>query len=282
MNSEDNELTLLDLVVAVAENLKLLIFLPVVVGLLAWGVGHTLPQSFLSQAILVVPPSTGSYATTLGSPLVLDPVIESLNLSAGTTPQAARARLAKQIKTSVGKDGLLHLDVTANTPTEAQSIANAVIDAWLKSTVPGGQARSNLEKRLDFARISLASVRQLLDRVAAEGKGGLNRSLTHGESGALLVAIGGLRDHLLDDVLNAERALKGLTRDVVVLPPTLPTDPVAPQKRVIAVVAALCSGFVLLLWVLMRQAWANAAQDPRVAEKQAKLRAALGFKSRSD
>jgi hypothetical protein len=48
-----------------------------------------------------------------------------------------------------------------------------------------------------------------------------------------------------------------------------------------AILATLGSGFVLLLWVFMRGAWKNAAQDPAVAEKQARLRSALGFKSKA-
>ena len=46
----------------------------------------------------------------------------------------------------------------------------------------------------------------------------------------------------------------------------------------IAFLAALGSGLALLLWVFLRQAWINAAQDPQAAEKHARLRATLGFK----
>lgn len=63
------------------------------------------------------------------SPLVLDPVVQSLSLSAGHTIESARAKLASQIKATVGKDGLLRIDATANTPLEAQKIANAAF--WI-------------------------------------------------------------------------------------------------------------------------------------------------------
>jgi hypothetical protein len=75
---------LFDLLLVVAENLKLLILGPLVVGLLALGIGYALPQSFTSQAILALPtPTPTQAAAMLVSPLVLDPVIESLNLSKG-------------------------------------------------------------------------------------------------------------------------------------------------------------------------------------------------------
>ena len=52
---------------------------------------------------------------------------------------------------------------------KAQSIANAVVDTWLKSTVPGEQDRADLEKRLAYVKTSLESVRRLLDHLTAEG-----------------------------------------------------------------------------------------------------------------
>ena len=80
------------------------------------------------------------------------------------------------------------------------------------------------------------------------------------------------------EVLTIPRSLKGLSRDVVLKQqPTLPTEPTAPKKSLIAVLAALGSGFALLLWVFMRQAWKNAANDPETVKKQARLRAALGM-----
>jgi hypothetical protein len=290
MDAEENEISLLDLLLVVAENLKLLILGPVVVGLLALAIGYALPQSFTSQAILALPtptptlvptPTPAQAAAMMVSPLVLDPVIVSLNLAAGRPIAGASAKLANQIKAAVGKDGLLRLDVTASTSLEAQAIANAVIDTWLKSTVPGEQDRADLEKRLAYAKTSLASVSRLLDRLAAGGASILNKPLTLGDAGTNIVAVGELQARYLAGVLAIPRALQGLSRDVIMQSPTLPTEPVAPKKSLIAILAALGSGFSLLLWIFVRQAWKNAALDPVTAEKQAKLRAAMGFNGRS-
>ena len=289
MDAEENRISLLDLLLVVAEHLKLLILGPIVVGLLALAIGYALPQSFTSQAILALPmpmqtqtppPTPAQAAAMMVSPLVLDPVIQSLNLFAGHTIESARAKLASQIKATVGKDGLLRLAATASTPLEAQKIANAVIDNWLKSTVPGEKDRADLEVRLIHAKVSLESVRRLLERLTGEDSAILNKPLTLGGANISIVAVGELQARYQADVLSIPRSLQGLARDVVVQPPTLPTEPVAPKKSLIAVLAALGSGFALLLWVFMRQAWKNAAQDPEAAEKQAKLRAAMGFKQR--
>lgn len=293
MDMEENQTNLLDLLVVVAENLKLLILGPVVFGLLAWGAAYTLPHRFTSQAILTLPtttttttnaptsastPTSAQAAAMMVSPLVLDPFIKSLDLSNGRPIQVVRAEFASQIKAAVGKDGLLRLDVTAGTPLEAQALANAIIDNWLKSTIPREQDRLDLETRLAYAKTSLESVRRLLDRLTAGGVDYLGKPLTRGEAGTSIVAVGELQVRYLNEVLSIPRSLRGLSRDVVVQPPTLPTEPIPSQKSLIAVLAALVGGVVLLLWVFMRQAWNNSAQDPQVATKQAKLFAALGFK----
>ena len=92
-----------------------------------------------------------------------------------------------------------------------------------------------------------------------------------------MVALGELQARYLGDVLSIPRTLQGLSRDVLIQPPTLPTVAAAPKKGLIAVLATVASGFALLLWVFLRKAWLSTAQDPLGAEKQKRLRAALGF-----
>ena len=277
VNAEESQVSLLDLLLVVAENIKLLVIGPLAIGVIALLAGFALPQSFTSQAILMSAPAQA--ASMMTSPLVLDPVIKTLNFAEGVSIEAARAKLAGQIKAVIGKDALLRLDVTAKTPAEAQKNANLIIDAYLKSTAPGELDRADLEKRLTYAKTSLESVRKLIERITSNGAGMLNKPITLGEAGTSVVALGELQARYLGEVLSIPRALQGLSRDVVIQPPTLPTDPVAPKKGLIAILSTLAGGFLLLLWVFVSKAWANARQDPMSAKKHARLRAALGFKS---
>jgi len=282
VESAESEVSLLDLMLVIAENIKLLVIGPIVVGLLALGVSYALPQSFVSQAILALPTQTQTAtqaAAMMVSPLVLDPIIATYKIGEGKPLQIARDAFAKRVNAVVGKDGLLRLDVTDTSATQAQALANAVIDGWLNSTVPGAQESEDLEKRLEFAQNGLRSVTALLDRLSVDGAVSLSKPLTRGEAGTGLVAVGELQSRYLADVLAIPRALKGLSRDVVKQPPTLPAEPVSNKKSLIVVLAALGSGFVLLLFVFMRQAWENAAADPEAALKQSQLKRALGFKS---
>lgn len=281
---EVDDISLLDLLIVVAENLKLLILGPVVVGLLALGVGYALPQSFTSQAILALPtptPTPTQAAAMMVSAVVLDPVIVSLNLFKGRTVTVARTELASQVKATVDKADLLRLDVTANTPIEAQKIASAIIDSWIKSTEPRGQTRMDLETRLAYVKASLDSVQNLAYRLNTPGGKNLSKSTTQIEIGASIIAARGLEDRYFAEILDIQRLLLGVAPEVVRQQPTLPTEPVAPKKSRAAVLAALGSGFFFLLWVFVRQAWKNTGQDSQIAEKQARLLTALG-RSASD
>ena len=61
----------------------------------------------------------------------------------------------------------------------------------------------------------------------------------------------------------------------VIDPATAPELKSKPKKALIAVLATLATGFLLLLWVFVRQALSNAAQDSESAQKLAGIRAAL-------
>lgn len=277
VNAEESQVSVLDLLLVVAENIKLLVLGPLAVGVLALLAGFALPQSFTSQAILASAPAQAVPMMT--SPLVLDPVIKILNFADGISIETARVKLAGQIKAVMGKDALLHLDVTAKTPAEAQKNANLIIDAYLKSTAPGELDRADLEKRLGYAKSSLESVRKLIERIASDGPSLLNKPVTLAEAGTSIVALGELQARYQSEVMSIPRALLGLSRDAVIQPPTLPTEAVAPKKSLITLLSVLASGFALLMWVFVRQAWANTQNDPVIAVKQARVRAALGFKS---
>lgn len=276
---EEKSVSLLDVLVVVAENLRLLILGPLVVGLLALGYAYTLPRSYISQAYLSLTPSVATQATSMMvSPIVLDPVIRSLDLSKGRSVELARAELISRIRLSASKEGLLRVELTANTPDDAQTLTSAVLESWLKSTLPGKQERVELEKRLAYASSSLSAVNRLLDRLSAESAANLNKPLTRGEAGLSIIAVGELQARYQTDVLSISRLLQGQSPDVVVQPPTLPVHPIAPKKGLIAVLATIVSGIGLLLWLFMRQMWQSAAKDSLMSEKQARLLALLGLK----
>ena len=287
MNTEDGRSSTLDLLLGLVENAKLLILGPVVAGLATLALTFLLPQKFASEAILSVPTPSSSggggqtaaqVASLMRSPLVLDPVILALDPASGKSINLARREFAETVKAMVGKDGLLRLELTGPSPAQAQTLANAVIDAWIKTTKPAEQERKDLETRLIYAKSSLEGVTALLARLSKANAGDLAQPLSRGEAGSNFAAIGALQSGYVTDVLSLTRALQGYTRDVVVQAPTLPTDPVSPKKAQIASLVALAAVFALLFWVFMRRSWLALASQPRSEAKLARLRAAFKLK----
>ena len=283
MKIEDGRSDMLDLLLALVENAKLLILVPVVAGLATLALTFLLPQKFVSEAILAVPtPSSSSgggqtaaqVASLMRSPLVVDPVILALDPASGKSINLARREFVENMRATVGKDGLLRLELTGPSPAQAQTLANAVIDAWVKTTKPAEQDRKDLEIRLSYAKSSLEGVTALMARLSKESAGYLAQPLSRGEAGTTLASIGELQSRYVSDVLGLTRALQGYTRDVVVQAPTLPIDPVYPKKLQTASLVGLAATFAVLLWVFARRSWLALAAQPRSADKLARLRAA--------
>lgn len=287
----------IDRLLLVAENLKLLVLGPFAAGLLAYGICFVVPQSYTSQAILSLPaillspsasqqvlpvPQTPTQAAAIMvSPLVLDPIIRAFNLSDDRVLDDARKKLVDKIKATVGKDMLLRLEVTAPSPAQAQNMTNAIIDTWLKSTLPGERERADLEKRLGYLKLSLDSVTGLIERISKDGTEALGKPLTRGEAGSSLVALGELQGKYLTEVLAIPRALQGMSRDIVAQPPTLPIEASWPKKSWIAGFSALGALFLLLMWVFGREALRVAEQEPVAADKLNRLRKAIKLDPRS-
>lgn len=295
MNENDGETGLLDLLVLVTENLRLLVLTSAFVGLVVLGLTHVVPPTYRSQAVLALPGSSDlsinpqqvatmlaqQAAAMMASPMVLSSAAESLGPREGWTLDRARAGLEGRVKVVVGKDNLLRLEATAPSPKEAQILADAVIDAWLKSTIPVSRERENLQKRLAYAQAGFESVERQIQSVSGAGGAQLRKPADLSEGNGSLIALHQLRAQYLDSALAMTRALEGLQRDVVVKqPPTLSVVPVAPKTRLIVALSVLSALLLVLLWILLRQAWARAAQVPESAQKQQRLLTALGLRKK--
>ncbi len=79
-------------------------------------------------------------------------------------------------------------------------------------------------------------------------------------------------------IAHLQAQLHGLTADDLVQPPTLPEQPIKPKKSLIAVISALATGFLLLMFVFVRNAWRQAATHSESADKLRRVRRALGLK----
>ena len=275
-NSANNEVGLLDLLVTLAENIKLLVLGPLAVGVCALVVSFLLPQTFQSVAVLQSDQTT---ASLIGTAAVLDPVIASLSLAKDDTVEEARIRLRERIKAVVGRtDKMLTLTVSDRTASQAQAIANALLQQTYQESRPKGSARIRLGVQLEEARTRLKNAQDasvgVLKRLETNGSGaagGVELARGYAE---LLTATGAAQGQV--SLLEAQ--LEGLTDAQLVQAPTLAQKPSQPKKGLIAIGATLATGMALLLFVFIRQAFLNTTPSETTSAKVLRIRNSFRLK----
>lgn len=276
---EEDDISLLDLLQTIAENLRLLVIGPIVVGLLALAGASLWPKTYESTAILKAEQVT---ASLMLSAAVLDSIAANLGYTPKLNQDAARDKLKSEIKANVNaKDKLLTLTTQADTPQAAQALAKAVLQQTYVQSQPRDSEKLRLQKQLTQAQAREKEATQTAQLLGRKMEGG-------GTAGASDVAqgyaqmIGVVKDSQATQ-LDIERQLQGLDASALLQEATLPTKHATPKLSLIAAISVLATGFSLLLFVFIRQAVRNASQDNEAAIKIAALktswRKALGKKS---
>ena len=271
---QQNEVDLLDILVTLSENIKLLILGPLLMGVCALGVAFIVPQTFESVAVLKAEQATASLMTTAA---VLDPVAAGLGLTKEDSSEEARRLLRGQIKVAVGRnDKLLTLTVSAPAPQQAQSIANAVLQQTYAQSRPKGSHLARLETQLKDAKARTKSAEDaagaLLKRMESNDPASSTES-ARGYAELLNVAAAAQ-----NQVAAVQTLLEGVTDAQLIQAPTLPQKASKPKKGLVAVGATLAAGLALILFVFVRQAARGAAKDADAASKMARIRRALGLR----
>ena len=271
---QQEEIDLLDILVTLAENIKLLILGPLLVGICALGIAYIVPQTFESIAVLKAEQATASLMTTAA---VLNPVAAELGLTQEDSPEEARRRLREQIKVAVGRnDKLLTLTVSAPTPHQAQIVADAVLRQTYQQSRPKASELARLEVQLKGAEARIKNAEDaagaLLKRMELSGAGG-GAELARGYGELLTVAAAAQKQ-----VAELQALIEGVTDAQLVQAPTLPQKASKPKKGLIAIGATLAAGLALMLFVFVRQAVRGAAKDADAASKLARIRRALALR----
>lgn len=265
----------LDVLVTLAANVKLLVIGPLLAGLCAVGISMVWPQTYESVAVLQADPLTARLMTT---PAVLDPVAVALGLTKNQTVEAARTQLQGAITATVGRtDKLLTLTVSDRTAQQAQAIAKAVIAQTYQESRPKAAVRGRLEAQLADAQLRLKSAQDAAANQAhrMELAASSPTSIDLGSGYATLLGIVAAAQ---TEIRALQVQLDGLNDALLVQAPTLPEVPSQPRKRRLVVGAVVVTALLLLVFVFMRQALRVIRRDPENADKLASIRGSLGLK----
>jgi tyrosine-protein kinase Etk/Wzc len=194
----DDEISLLDLLQVIADNLRLLVLGPLAVGLVALGISFVVPPTFTAKTQFLPPQQQQSAAASMLASLgslgglagaatglknpsdqylafmksvsVQDALIERFKLIARYEAKSkidARKALTENTRIASGKDGLISVEVDDKEPQFAADLANAYSEELQKllarlAVTEAQQRRLFFEKQLGQAKESLATAEKAL------------------------------------------------------------------------------------------------------------------------
>lgn len=249
----DDEISLLDILVTLAEAWRLLIIGPLVVAILAGGVSFLCPKTYESIASLRL---NDEEIALLHTAPVLDQLIDKFGFlaKADGVKDDARQLLKQNLSYSIDKKTKLATLVAKGTsPEDAQALGRNAVEVLLIELQPKGQEREAIVQKM-----------ALNHQLIADGVGTFMRSSNK------------IVDPRVDNI-ELSLKLKARGAEVFAQEPSLSSKPVSPKRSLIIVLATLASAFVLLLFVFVRKAWRGAVQDESAAIKIQQIKRSLGL-----
>ena len=279
--TQDKELTLLDILVVLAEQSRLLVIGPIVVGLIVYGFTLFLPNLYTSVAYLALNEAALKDADVLMRlPAVLNSVLKSHNEWGGDLEGRRRA-LEQKFRWSLVRGAnrqtakLSVLEVDSNSPEDAQSLNVALIDAWFEASKPRPETRALLERNLQHHENELTSISNLLSSLEEKAASTLVLPGFNNERAFSISSLLERRMAIVSKTEEIRQLLQGKSRDLIQEPPSLPVARTWPNRIRLALVGAVASGILLLLFVIARHALLRASAEPEGAEKLARIKKGL-------
>ncbi len=254
MQEADDEISLLDLLQTIVDNLRLLVLGPLAVGVIALGYSFSIAPTYTAKTQFLPPQqqqsavasmlaslgSIGGLAGAAGgiknpadqflaymkSVTLQDSLIERFKLLdryQAKTKTDARLALTGSVRVTVGKDGLMSVEVDDKDPKFAADLANAHVDELGKllgklATTEAQQRRLFFEKQLTLAKDKLirseialkatgvsGSVLKINPASAVAAVAGLQASVTAQE-----VKLGAMRGYLTESAPEFMQAMREL------------------------------------------------------------------------
>ena len=198
MAEDDDEISLLDLLQVVVDNLRLLVLAPLAVGVLTLGYTFTIAPTFnatttflppqqqqsgaaamlaglgalggLAGAVGGIKSPTDQYVAFLKSNSVQDALIERFKLTdryGSEFRTGTRAALAGNVQIASGKDGLISIDASDTEPAFAAQLANAYVEELRIllnriAVTEAQQRRLFFENQLNATKDNLVTAEQAL------------------------------------------------------------------------------------------------------------------------
>jgi capsular polysaccharide biosynthesis protein len=240
--------TLLDLLVVIVDNLRLLVIGPIFIGLIVFLGASLMPKTYESTAILK---SESLTVGSINSASVLDPIVISLGYTPKLNLDDARLKLKKQIQINVDtKDKLLSLTAQGETPQAAQALTQAILHQIYANSQPRDTEKLRLQKQLEQAQEREKKTNQTIQFLEENlrNKGGTGaKEFIQGY--AQLIRI--VQEAQLAQA-DIQLKLNGIDSSSLVQDPVLPSKEVTPNRDLLTILSILSGFFSMIFLVFIR------------------------------
>lgn len=248
---ENDEISLLDLLVIIAEHWLVLIIVPLLIGALTFGVVSMQPQTYRSEAVLALP------AAAFGPLGETEP---GLSITEDTTAGTTQLVLTRQDPDVAAR---LQAIISSILAVEAGELPDA------RSEVMGRIA--NLEQTMALRDGIIARITTALSELERDTP--FDTQAYAAASSALEGILTGRQEaQMMAAELRTE--LAEMPSEIIVSPPSN-AEIEGVSALLMALLATLGSGFALLIAVFVRAGFRNAAQDEEGQEKLDRIKNAL-------
>jgi hypothetical protein len=277
------EFGFLDLIAIVSEWWKALVFIPIFIGILVYGTLRTVPTTYSAHAVLNVKPDQ---IVQLSWPAILDQVIRARTPGAKDDEAVAQIRqdLLDNLKIlPLSQTTFYSIDLNGKNEKDITATLTAIIDQFVRHSVPSGNSKAVLESDIQFLEGKLQTLEtgrksefELADRLSKSDSPNVPFAAITGPPPqiAYLNEISATRGTL------AEKKIKlgGLNWDTtVVQKPALIVH--RPTTKYLFVTAAMMGAFlVTLLIALALEILPVARVDSSAKKKLSRIRNALSLR----
>lgn len=272
---QDYEISILDILVVLAENLRLIILVPLVVGLLALGISYLIPPTYQSTSLLYL----GEVAVpAINSEEVFSKVLEKTDWIKASTHEVALKNLRKKLQaTFVKQDGIVKITADGPTPSKAAILNNNLIDSYRSYSLPKGKALESINENIKNSSENLNRLEEVAKKIS-QNIDKVNPGWEGDNVARAYATITTTISQQANNIFNLKQSLTGFGAEIIIQSPTLPEKPIKPKKAQITIMATLASGFLTILIVFIRAAFRNLDGDADASEKLARIRKGIGLK----
>lgn len=269
----DDEIDLLDLLVTVAENIKLLILGPMLAGAMAFVAVSLWPVAPVYQASfeINVDKKKGSLMTAdeviklFTDKEVLAGAVKSLQAS-GQGPWDQLLLPGAVVAETLPKTSRVRVRVQAQDPQAVQAMAQALLAAGVGNSRPADQELQTLQHAVQQDQVVLQKLQFMLS----------STDVAH-----TYLNLVNATSRLTKAIVDNQRTMNGLSEKDILARPGLPQVEENSKSSKLPILVFLFTGFVLLLGVFVRKAFQSAVLNPESAAKITRIRQALGLMARA-